>query len=231
MQFFLLGLLLLALVLIAVHGFMSANPRQLAAQLKLGGGVLALAGAGFLAIRSSIGFAAPLAMLGAWLIWGGRGLPMRSSRSNGQTSQVTTDYLEMELDHDTGEIRGVVTRGLFEGRRIETLKPEELALLWQDARADDPRSAQLIEVYLDRVHPSWREDMARGEREMRGPDGRMSPAEAYEILGLRAGASKEEIRRAHRELIIKLHPDRGGSTYLASKINEAKEVLLGDRRP
>lgn len=229
MAFFLLGLVLLAVVLIAMHGFVGANPRRLAAQLKLTGGVLALVGAGFLAFRGSAAYAAPLAMLGAWLIWGGRSFT-RIRRSNGQTSQVTTDYLEMELDHDTGEIRGRVIRGLFEGRRIETLEPAELALLWQDARVDDARSAQLIEAYLDRMHPSWREDMARGEREMRGPDGRMNAAEAYEILGLHPGASKEEIRRAHRELIIKLHPDRGGSTYLASKINEAKEVLLGDKR-
>lgn len=229
MLFFLLGLVLLAIVLVAMHGFVGANPRRLAAQLKLTGGVLALAGAGLLAVRGGAGYAAPLAMLGAWLIWGGRPFT-RMRKSNGQTSQVTTDYLEMELDHDSGEIRGRVIRGLFKGRRIETLEAAELALLWQDARVDDARSAQLIEAYLDRTHPSWREDMARGEREMRGPDGRMSPAEAYEILGLREGASKEEIRRAHRELIIKLHPDRGGSTYLASKINEAKEVLLGDKR-
>lgn len=228
MLYFLLGLALLVVVLVAVHGFATVNPRLLVSRLKLAGGVLALAGAALLIIRGGAGYAAPLAMLGAWLIWGDRSLPM-TRRTGGQTSQVTTDYLEMELDHDTGEIRGQVLRGLFQGRRIETLKAEELALLWQDARADDPQSAQLIEAYLDRTHPSWREDMARGEREMRGPDGRMSTAEAYEILGLREGASKEEIRRAHRELIIKLHPDRGGSTYLASKINEAKEVLLGDR--
>lgn len=228
MLFFLSGLALLVVVLLIVHGFAGANPRWLAAQLRRGGGILALAAAVFFTVRGSASYAAPLAMLGAWLLWGGGRLPSMR-KSGGQTSQVRTDFLEMELDHDTGEIRGRVLRGLFEGRRIETLEAAELALLWQDARADDPRSAQLIETYLDRMYPSWREDMARGEREMQGPDGRMSLAEAYEILGLSPGASREEIRRAHRELIVRLHPDRGGSTYLASKINEAKEVLLASK--
>jgi DnaJ domain len=225
MQFLLIGLVLLAAVILAVHGFTNTNAARLAQNLRrlAGGGLLIAAAA--LAMRGAAAFAAPLAMLGIYLLTAPS--IFSASRPPGQVSEVKTEYLEMQLDHDTGEIRGRVIKGIFENRRIEQLKPAELALLWQDVRVDDPQSAQLIEAYLDRVHPTWRDDVARGEKEMSGPDGRMSKQEAYEILGLKPGAAAEEIRRAHKELILKLHPDRGGSNYLASKINEAKDVLLG----
>ena len=104
-----------------------------------------------------------------------------------------------------------------------------MAHLWQDCRFADPQSAQIIEAYLDRTHPTWREDMARAESGATGgaPTGRMTRAQALDILGLQEGASEDDIRRAHRELMMKMHPDRGGSTFLAAKINEAKDVLLG----
>jgi len=99
--------------------------------------------------------------------------------------------------------------------------------LWQDCRFSDPQSAQIVAAYLDRLHPTWHEDMARQSGQSADGEGRMTREEALEILGLASGASEDDIRRAHRELMMKLHPDRGGSTYLAAKINEAKDVLLG----
>jgi hypothetical protein len=182
-------------------------------------------------LRGLVGYAMSLAALGSWLLWGHGGFPGfpgRAQKSPGQTSRVVTEHLEVELDHDTGDISGRVLKGFFAGRLIEELAPVELAHLWQDCRFVDPQSAQIVEAYLDRVHPSWREDMERAEGESAaGPDGRMSREQALEILGLKPGASKEDIRRAHRELMMKLHPDHGGSTFLAAKINQAKDVLLG----
>jgi hypothetical protein len=158
--------------------------------------------------------------------WGGSG---RTQRSPGQTSRVTTDYLEVELEHDTGEIRGRVLKGAYAGRDLEALTPIETARLWQDCRFADPQSAQILEAYLDRVHPSWRDDLARAEGEPpSGSRERMTRAQALQVLGLAEGATEAEIRRAHRELMLRMHPDRGGSTYLAATINEAKDVLLGE---
>jgi hypothetical protein len=236
MQFFLLGLVALVVVLIAVRGFTVANPAVMARQLKLAGGIVALLAAAVFLVRGGINQALIFGVIGAWLLgwrslgpWGGfpGGFPGSAGKPAGQTSRVVTDHLEMELDHDTGAMTGRVRKGMFAGRHIESLKPAEVALLWQDCRFVDPQSAQILEAYLDRVHATWREDVARGEREMRGTDGRMSADEAYSILGLAPGASEDEVRRAHRELMLKLHPDRGGSTYLAAQINEAKDVLLG----
>jgi hypothetical protein len=234
MQYFLLGLATLVFGLVVAQAFLRANPATLAVKLRAAAGVGALASAGILFLRGGTSYAIPLAGLGAWLLWGQGGPPFgwpgRGSPSSGQSSKVTTDHLEMELDHDTGTMRGRVLKGFFAGRDLEDLKPVELAHLWQDCRFNDPQSAQLVEAYLDRVHPSWRDDMARGEAEhSHGPDGKMTAAQALEILGLAAHANDDDVRRAHRELMLKLHPDRGGSTYLAAKINEAKDVLLARR--
>ena len=234
MQYFLLGLLTLALALLVVRSFSAANPAVLARRLQLVAGWGALALALVVMVRGTLAYAFPLAALGWWLLDGSRGIswaggwPGRGSAPAGQISRVVTEHLEMELDHATGAMQGRVLKGFFAGRDIEDLKPVELAHLWQDCRYVDPASAQLVEAFLDRIHPSWREDMARAEQERpRGPDGQMSVEEALEILGLEAGAGESAIRQAHRELMLKLHPDRGGSTYLAAKINEAKDTLLG----
>jgi hypothetical protein len=230
MAYLIFGFAALVLGLLALRAFARANPAIAARRLKAGGGVAVLLAAGALFLRGLAPIAIPLAMFGSWLLWGTTSGPWGgggASKTPGQTSRIGTDHLEMELDHDTGEMRGRVLKGLFRGRDIESLSPADLALLWQDCRNNDAQSAQLIEAYLDRIHPSWREDMARGESDMsRGPDGRMTVEEAFEILGLEPGACEGDIRRAHRDLMLKLHPDRGGSTYLAAKINEAKDVAL-----
>ena len=226
----LLGLLALLVVFMVLRSYARAHPTAMAKYGRQAGGVAAMALALLLLTRGMGVYATPLMMLGTWLLSGasasgwGRWFP-GADAGGGKISAVKTDHLEMELDHDTGAMRGRVIKGVFRGRDVESMAPAELALMWQDCRFADPQSAQLLEAYLDRRHPSWREDMARAEGTP-GAGGIMTRDEAYEVLGLKPGATKEEIRTAHRDLMMRMHPDRGGSTYLAAKINQAKDVLL-----
>ena len=226
MHALLLGFAVLIIVLFALHSFTSANTGRLARQIRLAVGAIVMAIALALFARGAAAYAFPLATFALWLLLRRPSMQTMASPGSANTSQVRTDHLEMELDLDSGAMRGRVLKGIFEGRELDQMAPAELALLWQDCRFEDPQSAQLIEAYLDRIHPSWREDMARSESEV-GAGGVMTAQEAYEILGVQPGASADEIRQAHRELMKKMHPDRGGSSYLARKINEAKDLLLG----
>ena len=134
----------------------------------------------------------------------------------------------MELDHDSGDMDGVVLVGRFEGRRLFEMSDDELLELAADVK-DDRESAELLEAYLDRRIADWRAGFEPDEGAGLGAapgSGAMTQKEAYEILGLAAGASEAEIREAHRRLMKRMHPDAGGSTFLAGRINEAKTVLL-----
>jgi DnaJ-domain-containing protein 1 len=143
---------------------------------------------------------------------------------------VRSAFLEMELDHDSGALRGRILVGRYEGVTLDALDVATLAGLLPQI---DDESRALLATYLDRREPAWREHtqadptMGHGRAPRSGP---MTQEEAYQILGLQSGASPDEITRAHRTLMKKLHPDQGGSTYLAARVNEAKEVLLHRHR-
>ncbi len=118
----------------------------------------------------------------------------------------------MVLDHDSGRLTGTVTNGAFAGRELDTIDLPSLARL---AGEVDTESRRLIEAYLDRRAPSWREH-AEGDTGGRGARpparGPMTEQEAYEILGLQPGAGPDDIGKAHRSLMKKLHPDQGART-------------------
>ena len=141
----------------------------------------------------------------------------------GQTSEVETAFLRMRLDHDTGEMDGTVLRGRFEGAGLRGLGLSELLELMNECRSDR-QSVAVLSAYLDRFHEGWREHQDRPP----GPssDG-MNEDEARAVLGVGPDATREEIILAHRRLMQRLHPDRGGSDYLAAKLNAAKDLLLG----
>ena len=214
----------------ALGGFKALTASNLLQQARTMAGALAISAAITFTLRQMYGYAIPLLLVGLWLVGGGKRMALPSLSwpgRNGESGQrITTAHFDLLVEGATGDIRGRVLKGVFTGRRVERLAPAELALLWRDCRFEDAESADLIAGWLDRTHPTWREDMARAENEP-GPGGIMTRSEALEILGLKSGAKKDDVRRAHRNLIKKMHPDAGGSGYLAAKINEAKNVLVG----
>ncbi len=142
----------------------------------------------------------------------------------GQHSSVETALLRMELDHDSGDMHGEVLAGEFEGRSLDEMERADLEELLRYCREQDTDSARLLESYLQQ-----RFGDAQDYRQTPPPDsgGNMSRAEALAILGLEEDADEASITSAHRKLMQKLHPDRGGNDYLAAKLNQAKDLLLG----
>ncbi|HEY4140150.1 MAG TPA: DnaJ domain-containing protein [Pseudolabrys sp.] len=209
------------------------DPKVGARILKAAGGLLALGLAVFLGLRGEIWVAVPLGAFGlgllGWMPFGPAGFSARTKKTGGQTSQVRSATFEMELDHDTGEMRGRVVAGRHQGAELSRLDVKTLVAMLAEI---DDESRALLMAYLDRRDAGWREhaqgDAAAGRSA--ASSGKMSEQEAYQILGVQPGASTDEISRAHRTLMKKFHPDQGGSTYLAARINEAKEVLLRSHR-
>ena len=226
------GLLVLVLALWALNVISKVDPRVGARVLKAGGGLLALGFAVFLGLRGEIGVAIPLGAFGlgllGWLPFGPAGFFDRTRKTTGQTSRVRSTYVEMELDHDTGEMRGRILAGRHQGEPLDRLDVAILTSLLSDY---DDESRALLMAYLDRRDPAWREN-SQGDTTARRTvaSGKMTEQEAYQILGLQPGATAEAIGNAHRTLMKKFHPDQGGTTYLAARINEAKEVLLRRHR-
>jgi hypothetical protein len=145
----------------------------------------------------------------------------------GAQSVVETRFLRMTLDHDTGAMAGQVLAGRFAGVACDALSQEQLFELLNDFAGEDDESAALLRAYLDRSYGSDWQEAPRGDNNPEGLFGEMTRSDAYAILGLEEGASREQIIAAHGRLIQRLHPDRGGSTFLAAKINQARDLLLG----
>jgi hypothetical protein len=228
------GILVLVLVLWGLNGFAKADPKMLVKVLRPSGGIVAVAIAAFLFFRGEPQLAVPLGLFGLGLLgWGpfaSTGWFQRTQKKTaGQVSRVRAPFVEMELDHDSGTMRGTVLAGRFQGQSLDALEVSVLLGLLAEFDAD---SRALLAAYLDRREPSWREQAQEGVSAGQAAPrrGKMSEEEAYQVLGVPTGASEAEIGRAHRTLMKKLHPDQGGSNYLAAQINEAKEVLLRGRK-
>ena len=247
LSMFILGVAVLIAALLLSGWYVKADPKTLVKALKWVGLSLLMIGIMWLALTGK--FLVAMAALPAVLMWfarlftglryiqmfrriiglggAGRGWsnPGQGGPQGGQAGQgsdVRTRFVAMHLDHASGYMSGQVLEGRFTGRRVEDLNLNELLEFLGEAQVDAD-SARILESYLDRRDPDWR---TRERRSSASPSAAMSRAEALKVLGLKEGAKKDEIKAAHHRLMAQVHPDVGGSDYLAQQINQAKDVLL-----
>jgi len=232
-------LLLLALIGAAIYYgmkfFAGTNPAKVAAFVRRMGGVGALAFGALLLLRGRFDIALVSAGIGAWLLGWSAGPDWHSMLSHPSSvfsgaRYLRTQRLEVEINA-AGQVNG--GRVVANGRPFTSLSRDELIELYQFCCADDVEGARLLEAYLDSNFAGWRTagngDAHAGTERTRAR-GVLTEDEAYEVLGLARGASIEEISAAHRALMKKLHPDHGGTTSLAARVNEAKDVLIRRHR-
>lgn len=225
-----LGIAVFGLLYAAGRWFVGASARQIAQALATFAAVFsALASTGLL-LTGRLGFA--IVTIGATvmavraMLHDQPGAGRMAGQQPGPASSVATDLLAMRLDHATGEVDGRVKRGDLAGRDLSSLGLTQLLALLAEARREDPPSVPLLEAYLDRREPEWRQS---GPGEPQRPSGTLDERTALDILGLPPDASVAQIKAAHRQLMARLHPDHGGSAYLAAQLNQARDYLLSYR--
>jgi len=238
MSWFPIFLLALGGLGLAAVLLLKSDPKFLARIVRYGGGGLAGLAALLLLVTGRVFPAMILAGIAAWLF--GRPVPFfqnfgfgqggafsgfsgSSGPQAGQTSEIETGYLRMTLDHDSGQMNGRVLAGAFAGRSLEELNQGQIEQLLAECAGEDEEGARLLHAYIGRRFGEGTQGKPKESA------GSMTRARALEVLGLPDGASEDEIRHAHKRLMLKMHPDQGGTTYLAAQLNQAKDILLNGR--
>src|SRR5438105_6045432 len=213
------GAVAVVVLYLLLQMFRAANPAVLARALKIVGGVVALAVAAFTGLKGELAVAIPLGIFGAGLLgWSPFGMPgfpniggmfggAGAQRSAGQTSRVRSQFLDMTLDHDSGELDGQIVAGPHAGHSLGEFDLSQLTTM---VSGFDAESVALLESDLDRRFPAWRENQERnaaGGQRCVETSGKMMDKEAYQVLDLQLGAEPDEIRRAHLAIMKKMHPD------------------------
>lgn len=139
-------------------------------------------------------------------------------------------FINLQIDMLSGELQGEVLEGDFAGQQLQMMSLEQILLLLAHCKKQDMKSAALLEAYLDRQHAGWAESensqYKSTKNESKFSDTEMNHQQALDILGLSSAATQKDILKAHKRLMQGLHPDRGGSDYLAKQINCARDLLL-----
>lgn len=241
MTYLILGVAVLAGFLLAGHWFVSAEPKAVIRLIKWALVAIILFVMLFFVLSGRLAWAfATLPALFPWFLRARaaagmarnfarmkRAMDGAKDESAGSASEATARFLIVRFDYQSGRMSGEVLEGHFAGRRLETLAPDALLELLETCQSEDAESALLLESYLDGMHRGWR-DAARhtGHQQAAGPSGPMTRDEAWKILGLEPGADEAAIKEAYKRLMAGLHPDLGGSDYLAAKINQARDILI-----
>ncbi len=255
----LLGVLLFLGVLTLIRWFVAADPRTLAIAARTAGIAILAVIAILLVLSGRLAWLLAVLPLILPLIWrrglwsgggwtGGRWSGAGSFGGGGPASSgIRTAYLDMQLDHGSGVLDGQVLQGAHAGQRLSQLSLQDVMELLHSLTGMDRKSALLLEAYLDRRFPDWRQagpaagggSAGSGTEETTGAEGgsppgsdggAMSRDEALRILGLAPDADTAAIKAAHLRLINSVHPDRGGSPFLAAQVNRARDVLLAGSR-
>ena len=151
------------------------------------------------------------------------GLISRAGYGKSGNARFETTWLRLEVNPALGTLDGEVLQGEFKNRRLSSMSLAELEKLKKILRGQDLKSTMLLQSYITVRN---RTRGTHSESTETHTDTSMTRDEALNILGLKANATREDITRAYKRLIQKIHPDRGGSSYLTIKINQAKELLL-----
>jgi hypothetical protein len=232
------GFVVLVAVMMILRWFATATPATVLRTAKWTGAAMVVGGGALLVATGSVAWAvAAAAGLVPWLTRLARVQELYrlfrrifQTRSGAKSpgdghSTVETRFLRMTLDHGSGALNGEVIDGPMRGARLSQLSLDQVMELYRQCAAD-PQTVQVLDAWLERTWPDWR-DRARRNGPARPASTAMARDEAYEVLGVAPGADPEQIKTAHRRLMANMHPDRGGSNYLAAKINQARDVLLG----
>ncbi len=138
-----------------------------------------------------------------------------------QPRTLKSAIIEVRITFSSGEVSGRVLDGPSAGKNLDSLTEQELEELLTYCRSKDKKSTYLLQMYLAR-----RFQNTNNHKSAPNQNGAMSVEEAAEILGVPPNADKDEINQAHRRLIGRVHPDKGGSDYLASLLNNARDLML-----
>jgi len=235
--------LALAAGLIALRYILTGDPARVAGTIRFVLGlVLGLLGL-LISMRGGFVFGLPVVVYGMFMAarglgWRGMpglrlpglglpGAPPPGQGGSGPSSGVRTRYLDMTLDHHSGAMDVLIRDGAFQGRKLSELSRDEAMSFLREVRLADADSARLVETWLDREYPEWRDSGGSSDEPQDGGSGPMARAEALELLNLTGDPTPDEVREAYKREMKRHHPDQGGSDVAAAKLNQARDVLLG----